>query len=127
MTRTLLSPQYIGVALALAFLLGCFPPQAMARPVPSMASHGAQPSPRQAAEAKVLRLLAEEQVAQALTDAGLKPDQIRSRLDRLSDEQLQQLADHLETVQAGEGTAIILGIIAIILIGMLIYMQIEAA
>jgi hypothetical protein len=123
----LLRPRYIGVALALALALGCLPSAAMARPVPSMASAGAERSPRQAAEAKVLRLLAEEQVADALTDAGLKPAEVRSRLDRLSDEQLEQLADHLETIQAGQGTVIVLGLVAVILLGILIYMQIEAA
>jgi len=127
MTRTLLRPRYIGVALALALMLGCFPAAAMAGPVPSMASDAAQPTGRQAREAQVLRLLGEEQVTEALAKAGLDAEQIRSRLDKLSDAQLEQLAENLETIQAGKGTAILLGLFAIILIGMLIYMQIEAA
>ncbi|MFW6108676.1 MAG: PA2779 family protein [bacterium] len=127
MTRTLLRPRCIGVVLGLALVLGCLPSAAMAQPVPSMASAGAERSPRQAAEARVTRLLAEEQVGEALAELGLKPEEVRSRLDRLSDEQLAQLADHLETIQAGQGTVIVLAAVAVILLGMLIYMQIEAA
>ena len=127
MLNTLLKPGYVGVALAVALMLGCLPSAAMAKPVPSMASDAARPTGRQAREAQVLRLLAEDQVAEALADAGLSPDEVRSRLDKLSDEQLEQLAQNLETIQAGQGTAIVLGLVAIILIGMLVYMQIEAA
>jgi len=127
MTRTWLKPGYVGVALAVALMLGCLPSAAWAKPVPSMANEGAQPSGRAATEAKVQRLLAEQQVADALAKAGLDADQIRSRLDRLSDEQLEQLAQQLETIQAGKATAILLAMVAIVLIGILIYMQIEAA
>ncbi len=126
MARMLLRPRYIGVALALALMLGCCP-SALAAPVPSMATDVAQPTGRAAREAEVQRLLAEQQVADALAEAGLDAEQIRTRLDRLSDEQLEQLAEQLETIQAGEGTAILLGLLAIVLIGVLIYMQIEAA
>lgn len=127
MTQALLKPRYIGLALGLALVLGCLPTAAFAKPVPSMASDAAQPTGRQAREAQVLRLLNEQKVADALADAGLDVGQIRSRLDKLSDPQLEQLAENLETIQAGKATAILLGLIAIILIGMLIYMQIEAA
>ena len=127
MARTLLKPEFVGVALALALMLGCFPSAAMARPVGSMPSEGAQPTGRQAREAQVVRLLAEQQVAEALTKAGLDVEQVRSRLDKLSDQQLEQLAQQLETIQAGKGTAIALAVLAIILIGILIYMQIEAS
>lgn len=127
MTQALLKPRYIGLALGLALVLGCLPTAAFAKPVPSMASDAAQPTGRQAREAQVLRLLNEQQVADALADAGLDAGQIRSRLDGLSDAQLEQLAENLETLQAGKATAILLGLVAIVLIGMLIYMQIEAA
>ena len=127
MARVLLRPRFIGVALGLALMLGCFPASALARPVGSLASDAAQPTGRAAREAHVARLLAEQKVADALADAGLDAEQIRTRLDRLSDPQLEQLAKSLETIQAGNATAILLGLVAILLIGILIYMQIEAA
>jgi hypothetical protein len=114
--------------LGLALLLGVFPAGVQAKPVASMPSSGAtQTTARQARQAQVARLLSEAKVAKALEDAGLSAEEVKSRLDSLSDEQLEQLAQNLETVQAGKGTAIVLALVAIVLIGMLIYMQIEAS
>ncbi len=75
----------------------------------------------------MLRLLAEEKVAKALQAANLTPEQVRQRLDRLNDAQLSQLADHLETIQSGGSAVIALVFLAVVLIGVLLYMQIEAA
>jgi len=128
MTGTLLDARVVGLALGLALMLGLCPTGVAARPVASMASSGAtQVTARQARQAQVVRLLAEAKVAKALSAAGLSAEQVKSRLDSLDDEQLEQLARNLETIQAGKGTAIVLAALAILLIGMLIYMQIEAA
>ena len=127
MTRSLLQPRFVGIALGLALALGCFPIGAQARTVASMASDATQLSPRQARQAQVVRLLAEQKVAKALASAGLDAQQVRERLDQLSDQQLEQLAQNLETINAGKGTVIVLALVAVILVGMLIYIQIEAA
>ena len=127
MTRTLLQPRCVGIALGLALALGCFPMGAQARTVASMASDATQLSPRQAREAQVIRLLAEQKVAKALASAGLSAEQVRTRLDKLSDQQLEQLAQNLETVKAGKGTIVVLALLAVVLVGILIYMQIEAS
>jgi hypothetical protein len=71
-------------------------------------------TPRQAREARVSRLLGEERVAAALASAGLTPDQVRSRLDRLNDEQLDQFALDLETVKAGGFFFLVIPIMIII-------------
>ncbi|HPD16037.1 MAG TPA: PA2779 family protein [Planctomycetota bacterium] len=122
-----LRAKYVGLALGLAVMLGCFPAGAEAKMVGSAASGEQGLSPRQAREAQVVRLLAEEKVAQALRQAHLTPDQVRERLDRLNDAQLSQLADQLETVKAGQGAVLVLALVAVILTGMLLYMTIEAA
>ncbi|HUT32322.1 MAG TPA: PA2779 family protein [Planctomycetota bacterium] len=122
-----LRAKYVGVALGVALMLGCFPVGAEAKMVGSAASGEQGLSPRQAREAQVLRLLAEEKVAKALQAANLTPDQVRERLDRLNDAELAQLADQLETVRSGKGAVIALVLLAVVLVGVLLYMQIEAA
>ena len=118
MTRSLLQPRFVGIALGLALALGCFPIGAQARTVASMASDATQLSPRQARQAQVVRLLAEQKVAKALASAGLDAQQVRERLDQLSDQQLEELAQNLETINTGKGTIIVLALLAVILIGM---------
>jgi hypothetical protein len=122
-----LKARYVGVALGIALMLGCFPVVAEAKMVGSAASGEQGLSPRQAREAQVLRLLAEEKVAKALEAANLTPDQVRQRLDRLNDAQLSQLADQLQTIQSGQGAVLALVVLSIALIGVLIWMTIEAA
>jgi len=124
MVKALLQPRCIGLALGLALMLGCFPTGAEAKIVGSMAS---EMTPRQAREAQICRLLAEEKVAEALQSVGLTPEQVRSRLDRLDDQQLVELAHNLEAIRAGKGTVYIFAFLAVVLLAVLIYMQIEAA
>ena len=126
---TLLRSRYIGLALGLALVLGCFPAPAQARMVGSLPSGAGGLTARQAAEAKAKRLLGEAKVAEVLAAHGLTAEQIASRLDRLDDRQLEELTRHLETIQAAQGssTALVGIALAIILLGALIYMLVEAA
>jgi len=105
-------------------MLGCFPTTASAKMVGSLDTGT---TPRQAQEQRVQTLLAQAEVAQALQKAGLDASQISERLDRLDDQQLEKLGSNLETIQAGKGGAYVLVAIAVILLFVLIYMQIEAA
>ena len=127
MMKALVQPRYVWVALAVALLLACFPTSAEAKMVGSLASRSQQLTPRQAREAEVARLLSEKKVAEALASAGLTPAQVRSRLDRLDDQQLEELARNLESVKAGKGGAYFLIGIAVVLLAVLIYMTVEAA
>ena len=63
MMKALVQPRYVGVALAVALLLACFPTSAEAKMVGSLASRSQQLTPRQAREAEVARLLSEKKVA----------------------------------------------------------------
>jgi hypothetical protein len=115
------------LALGLALVLGCLPTPAWARMVGSLDSGGDMPSPRQMQEARIQRLLARAEVAQALEKAGLNASEIGQRLDRLDDQQLEKLGSSLETIKAGKGGAYVLVGVAVLLLIILIYMQIEAA
>jgi hypothetical protein len=123
----LLQSKYVGVALGVALMLACCPSGVEAKMVGSAASGEQGLSPRQAREAQVVRLLAEQKVAKALQAASLSPDQVRQRLDRLNDAQLSQLADQLETIKSGKSAVIALVFLAVVMVGVLLYMQIEAA
>jgi ABC-type uncharacterized transport system auxiliary subunit len=127
--RTLLRPRFVGLALGLALLLGCFPSVAEARMVGSLPSGAKDVTARQAREAEVQRLLAQEKVAQALASAGLTVEQVRSKLHRLDDAQLDQLAQHLETIESGQGTSslLVMAGVLIVLAVVLIYMLVEQA
>ncbi len=122
-----LRARYVGLAFGVALMLACFPCGVEAKMVGSAPSGEQGLTPRQAREAQVLRLLAEEKVAKALAGARLTPDQVRERLDRLNDAQLSQLADQLETIRSGKGAVIALVLLAVVLVGVLLYMEIEQA
>jgi hypothetical protein len=127
--RTLLDARLVGLALGLALMLGCFPSVAQARMVGSMPAGRESAGSRQASLAKINRLLAEEAVAETLAEHGLSTEQIKSRLDRLNDEQLEELSQHLETIEKGQGSSslLVLAGVIIVLVVVLIYMLVEAA
>ena len=127
MLRSLLAPRFVGLALGVAFLLACCPSGVEASMVGSIPSGQRDLTPRQAREAQVSRLLGEERVAAALGVLGLTSDQVRARLSRLNDQQLSELTRSLETVRAGGDPGLALTVVAVVLLGVLIYMQIEAA
>lgn len=126
MTR-LLRPRFVALALALALALGVLPAGAEASMVGSLPAGSRDLTPRQAREARVLRLLAEARVADALRSVGLTAQQVRARLDRLDDQQLDELAQRLETIQSGQGGAYFLVGVAVALLLVVVYMMIEAA
>jgi hypothetical protein len=119
----------VGLAFGLALLLGCFPSVAEARMVGSLPSGAKDVTARQAREAEVQRLLAQEKVAQALATACLTVDQVRAKINRLDDAQLDQLAQHLETINSGQGSSslLIMAGVLIVLVTVLIYMLVEQA
>jgi hypothetical protein len=127
--RNLLDARVVGLALGLALMLGCFPSVAEARMVDSMPAGHQSTGAREASLAKINRLLAEDAVAETLAEHGLTTEQIKSRLDRLTDEQLEELSQHLETIEKGQGSSslLVLAGAIIVLVVVLIYMLIEQA
>jgi len=94
---------------------------AFAGPVPSKTAVGQSLDQRAADLALVRDVVANEQVAQALAARGFTKDQVDSRLAQLSQQDLHQLAQNLNQVQAAGLTSqewlwVALGAIAALII-----------
>jgi len=64
-------------------------------------------------------------VQQKLVDYGLSPEETMARVNKLSDEQINQFATHTGSLQAGgDGGSVIAGLLAVaILVVILVYLQ----
>ena len=83
------------VVLALAFAVPSF-----AAPMPSKTAAN-QSLDSRAADLTVVRdFTSNDQVAQALAARGFTPDQVNARVAQLSPQDLHQLANHLDQLQA---------------------------
>ena len=68
-------------------------------------------------KAQVMELMDHKVAAKALGDYGVSQDQVSQRLDRLTDQELQQLAQKAEELPAGQGVVgVILAIILILVL-----------
>lgn len=106
-------------------LLGGFTSDSIAMLIPSAlppASFEAD-SPRQQELQKIQSLLESKLIAQRLSDLGFTVKEIQERLAQLSDDQIHQIAQHLDSLQTG-GDA--LGIvIAILVIAILVVILLQ--
>ena len=76
-----------------------------------------QQQERAAMKAQVMELMDQKVAAKALGDYGVSQDQVSQRLDRLTDQELQQLAQKAEELPAGQGVVgVILAIILILVL-----------
>ncbi|MCG8439642.1 MAG: PA2779 family protein [Pseudomonadales bacterium] len=76
-----------------------------------------QQQDRAAMKAQVMQLMDHQAAAQALEKNGVTKEQVSERLDRLSHQELQQLAQKSEELPAGQGVlGIVLAIILILVI-----------
>ena len=76
-----------------------------------------QQQERAAMKAQVMELMDHKVAAKALGDYGVSQDQVSQRLDRLTDQELQQLAQKAEELPAGQGVVgVILAIILILIL-----------
>ncbi|WP_414430106.1 PA2779 family protein [Alcanivorax sp. IL3] len=76
-----------------------------------------QQQDRAAMRAQVMELMDHKVAAKALGDYGVSQDQVSQRLDRLTDQELQQLAQKAEELPAGQGVVgVILAIILILVL-----------
>ena len=122
-----LASYLIAALLAISTLAG--PVEAMHLPAPSDASDAGLSalSPERTADiAKIQKTLETKELRQRLLDYGLTPDEIAARIDKLSDEQLHQLASNLDSVQAGgDALGFLLGLVIIALLVVLIIYLLE--
>ncbi len=79
---------------------------------------------RTADMARIRVALESKVVRQKLMDYGLSPDEAMARMNKLTDEQIAQLATHTESLQAGgDGADVIVGILVLaILVVVLVYL-----
>lgn len=76
-----------------------------------------QQQDRAALKARILTLTEHQAAAKVLADNGVSDAQLSQRLDRLTDQELQQLASKADDLQAGQGVlGVILAIILILII-----------
>ncbi|ERP89685.1 MAG: hypothetical protein CL537_10970 [Alcanivoracaceae bacterium] len=76
-----------------------------------------QQQDRATMKAQVMQLMDHQAAAQALEKNGVTKEQVSERLDRLSHQELQQLAQKSEELPAGQGVlGIVLAIILILVI-----------
>jgi Family of unknown function (DUF6627) len=70
--------------------------------------------------AQVLNFLMREDVQQQMARLGVNPEEAKSRVASLSDEEIQQLAGRIDELPAGEGVEFVVGVILIIFLVLLI-------
>ncbi len=117
---------YLVLAL-LAISTAAGPAEAMFIPaVPQGESASAAPdaSVRTADLIKIRSALESKIIGQRLIDHGLTPDEAMARVNKLSDEQVHQLASHTDSLQAGgDAVGILAGLVIIaLLVVLLIYL-----
>ena len=131
--KTLLQAFYtkpLAIYLAAALLaLSTFagPAEAMFVPVaPHQASPGAAAvsTDRAADLARIQAALESKIVQQKLMDYGLSPEETMARVSKLSDEQINQLATHTDSLQAGgdAGGLLVTLLVIAILVVLLVYL-----
>ncbi len=130
--QTMLSAFYarpLAVTLIVALLmLSSFaaPAEAMFMPAASgTGAAGPQLTPERAADlAKVEAVLESKVIQQKLMDYGLSPDEARTRVNALSDQQLHELATRTDSVQAGgDAVGFLVGVLVVaILVVILVYL-----
>lgn len=84
----------------LTILVVCMAIPAFAGPVPSKTAANQSLDSREADLALVRDVAANEQVAAVLAANGFTPDQVQQRLDKMSPQDLHQLSQNLEQLQA---------------------------
>jgi len=120
-----LASYLIAALLVISTLAG--PAEAMHLPAYPDAPQSAHVPDRAAEIAKIQQTLETKELRQRLLDYGLTPDETAARIDRLSDEQLHQLASNMDSVQAGGDSVLglVLGLAIIALLVVLIIYLLE--
>jgi hypothetical protein len=117
---------YLVVAL-LAISTFAGPAEAMfvpAAPHQNMTEAAAVSEGRDADMAKIQLAFESKILQQKLMDYGISPEETMARLNKLSDEQIHQLATHTDSLQAGgDGVDLLIGLLVVaILVVVLVYL-----
>ncbi len=117
---------YLAVAL-LAVTTFAGPAEAMfvtSAPHQNAAAPAAASADRAADLARIQAALESKIVQQKLMDYGLSPEETMARVNKLSDEQINQFATHTDALQAGgDGGELLVGLLVVaILVVILVYL-----
>lgn len=93
-----MSKRYSSVLLFILAVLLAVP--SFAAPMPSKTAANQSIESRQADLAVVRDVVANEQVAKVLADRGYTPDQVNAKIAQLSPQDLHQLAQNIDQLQA---------------------------
>ncbi len=99
---------------AWAIILGCLPGGASAGPMPS--SNGKVKTTRDEDIIRIEKVLQDERIAKALAAKGVDADELRGKIDLMSDHEVHMLAERLEETKSGGSTGGILVLIILVLL-----------
>jgi hypothetical protein len=117
------SKALIGYLVVAMFVIG-ITPQVYAGLAPSEMMT-LSPSDRTADIQKIQKALEMKMISQRLTEFGLTPDEIRTRMSQLNDQQIHQFALQLDQMKVAgdDGLGIVIGLLVIaILVVVLVYL-----
>jgi hypothetical protein len=127
MRKMLLSPVFaqttIWMMVVITVLMGWCPPEGGAMLAPALAPAPGSPSgPERGADLQKIQAVLESKVVrQRLEDFGLSSEEINARLTRLSDNQLHQLATHIDALTpAGGGLGIVVALLVIAILAVIL-------
>ena len=111
----------IAVVLAFAiFAIGSIPRDSMAYIITSGTDIAASVQTRAADMASVQRVLEAKMIKERLVKMGFSGEEVKSRMDKLSDEELHQFAKKLDTLYPGGDLGIIVVLLVIVILVMVI-------
>jgi Family of unknown function (DUF6627) len=115
--------RWIAITLVAVMGLLSFVPRVEASFVPSDRAHG-RPSPtsRQEDMATIQKALEHKLVQERLRELGYTDDEIKARLDRLSDAEVHSLAAQLDSLAPAGELGLVIGILVIIILVIVILM-----
>jgi uncharacterized protein DUF6627 len=114
---------YLSLAL---LILGGLPENVAAALIPSNVgtADGGATIDRAADRQTIQRVLESKVVVQRLTDLGLSVDEVQASMDKLSPEDLHQIATNMDGVQAGGGVVgfVFVVLVLVVLVLLIVYL-----
>lgn len=115
--RWIMNPRIVWTILLAFAVFSISPPPARAALIESQLSDGQSVSERSTDLETVRQALENELVAQRLADYGFSREEVQSKLQSLSDEQLHQLASVADDLAAGaDGLGAVIAVLVIIIL-----------
>jgi len=124
--RRLLKNGLIFYLVLCSLLLGFFTSDSMAILIPSVlpGAQGSSVTHRQSELERIQVLLESKLISQRLSDLGLTADEIQARLAQLTDDQIHQIAQRLDSLLiGGDGLGIVIALLVVAIL-VVVFLQI---